>query len=237
MVTTRLNLRRTARILSNRGGFTLVELLVVIGIIAILAGVALGPITNGIKKAKQSAGVQEAHALGLAMYSAANDNSQLYPDSTSNQADDIAAALLAGGYVSDPSIFHLSGDTVATKITTTNNSATTIKGTGVTCWDFLGNSGNGVNSTTYPYLPLLWSTLTRGTLPNLGTVGPAAITAIPIAANPFSTDGIAIFYINNSAAFATMGLVGNTLEVTMVTTANNLTATAPNPPLTINAGK
>ena len=57
---------------SSRDGFTLVELLVVIGIIAILAGVALGPITNGIKKAKQSAGVQEAHAIGLAMYSFAN---------------------------------------------------------------------------------------------------------------------------------------------------------------------
>src|ERR1700689_3593792 len=70
---------RTARN-SNRGGFTLVELLVVIGIIAILAGVALGPITNGIKKAKQSAGLQTAHAIGLSLYSFANDNQQLYPD-------------------------------------------------------------------------------------------------------------------------------------------------------------
>src|SRR5476651_1941329 len=107
----RLNCR-TARI-SSRGGFTLVELLVVIGIIAMLAGVALGPITNGIKKAKQSAGLQSAHAIGLAMYSFANDNQQLYPDITSGTAANIAQTLLGGGYVTDPGIFFLSGDTVS----------------------------------------------------------------------------------------------------------------------------
>src|ERR1700691_5774761 len=102
--------RLYSRTVSNRGGFTLVELLVVIGIIAILAGVALGPITNGIKKAKQSAGLQSAHALGLAMYSAANDNNQLYPDKAGGSATaaDVAATLLSGGYVTDATIFGLS---------------------------------------------------------------------------------------------------------------------------------
>src|SRR5271156_5751672 len=112
----RLLLLRTARNFS-RGGFTLVELLVVIGIIAILAGVALGPITNGIKKAKESSGTQEAHALGLAMYSYANDNNQSYPDTAGGDAGTVAGALMAGGYITDPSIFHLSGDTVATPLT------------------------------------------------------------------------------------------------------------------------
>lgn len=40
----------------------LVEVAVVLGIVAILAGVALGPITNGIKKAKQSSALQKALA-------------------------------------------------------------------------------------------------------------------------------------------------------------------------------
>src|ERR1700678_4413880 len=72
--------RRTAHC-NSRGGFTLVELLVVIGIIAILAGVALGPITSGIKKANHSKGLQTAHVLALAEFQYSNDNNQAYPDS------------------------------------------------------------------------------------------------------------------------------------------------------------
>jgi type II secretory pathway pseudopilin PulG len=53
--------------------FRLVEVAVVLGIIAILAGVALGPITSGIKQAKQSAEMQEAHQQALADYQAQVD--------------------------------------------------------------------------------------------------------------------------------------------------------------------
>jgi prepilin-type N-terminal cleavage/methylation domain-containing protein len=108
-------LYRTAR--SSRGGFTLVELLVVIGIIAILAGVALGPITNGIKKAKQSSGMQTTRTLAVAEFAFSNDNNGAYPD-TANQsggsgtaAAAVAQPLIAGGYTSDPSIYYISGGT------------------------------------------------------------------------------------------------------------------------------
>ena len=210
--------------LSRRDGFTLVELLVVIGIIAILAGVALGPITNGIKKAQQSSGMQSAHAIGLAMYSYANDNQQLYPDAAAGDASTVAAALLAGSYVNDATIFSLAGDTNASfaKVSSTSNTATTIKKANIS-WDFMGNGGTGVSSTSYPFVPLLWSTLNGGTLPATFQVAAGtAITATPVTTNPFGVAGIAVFYVNNSAAFITASLVGGAVKVNMVTAANNL---------------
>jgi len=227
MLTTRLH----SRTVSLRGGFTLVELLVVIGIIAILAGVALGPITNGIKKAQQSSGVQSAHALGLAMYSYANDNQQTYPDKSggSATAGDIAGSLLAGGYVTDATIFSLSGDQGSgfIKVSSSSNTATSIKQVNVS-WDFLVNNGNGVSSTSYPFCPLVWSTVAAtGGGPGLA-VGfcnqPAgsAITCTPGSNNPFGTAGVAVFYINNAAAFVTTQLNGTNLQCNMVTSANNL---------------
>src|SRR5271154_4526652 len=92
-----LNIRllcRTARSLS-RGGFTLVELLVVIGIIAILAGVALGPITNGIKQAKHNASMQLGRQIGQMCFSYSTDNTangNAYPSDTN--ASKIASDLL-----------------------------------------------------------------------------------------------------------------------------------------------
>jgi prepilin-type N-terminal cleavage/methylation domain-containing protein len=221
---------RTARN-SSRGGFTLVELLVVIGIIAILAGVALGPITNGIKKAKQSSGLQSAHALGLAMYSAANDNNQLYPDKTGGSATaaDIAATLLSGGYVSDATIFYLSGDTAATKMDSTHNTASTITQAYV-CWDFLANGGNGVSSTAYPWLPIVWSTIAGATAPTFTTAAGSPITVTPVAANPFGTAGLAVFYVNNAAAFVTA--TGTTGICNMVSSASNLNPTTGGVPTT-----
>ena len=222
--TTRLQCRAAHS--ASRDGFTLVELLVVIGIIAILAGVALGPITAGIQKAKQSAGVQESHAIGLALYSCANDNQQLYPD-TSNPAGNTgtgaaapAHALLAGGYVTDPSIFYISTDTAASKYTGTIASAASTIAVSNISWDFVGvTGGTGLSSTSLPYLPVLWSTLgTGGTVTGLATGPNAVITCTPATANPFQTTGMVIFYENNSAAFVTAGPTG---LVTMVTAPNN----------------
>lgn len=59
-------------------GFTLVELLVVIGIIAILGGVALGPITNAIKQAKRVKAATTANQIQTAVLNY-NTEYSVYP--------------------------------------------------------------------------------------------------------------------------------------------------------------
>src|SRR5271154_5128336 len=97
---------------SSRGGFTLVELLVVIGIIAILAGVALGPIMNGLKQAKRNAYMQQSRQVGQVCFSYATDNTangNAYPSDTSALL--IAQDLLNAGYATDPNLFGVPGQT------------------------------------------------------------------------------------------------------------------------------
>jgi prepilin-type N-terminal cleavage/methylation domain-containing protein len=225
--------RLDSRTVSARGGFTLVELLVVIGIIAILAGVALGPITNGLKKAKESAAMQSAHAIGIALYSFANDNSQTYPDGGSpgvpagNTAGATAfadaQALLAGGYVTDPSIFYISGS-AASKYTGTASSAVTAMSQANISWDFAGNGGAGLSATNYQYMPLVWTSIAKGTEPTLSSASTSntAVTCVPGSSDAFGTAGMAVFYINNSALFLTSSISGGVPSVTIIAASNNL---------------
>jgi prepilin-type N-terminal cleavage/methylation domain-containing protein len=198
--------RRAARIF-HRGGFTLVELLVVIGIIAILAGVALGPITRGIAKAQQNAAVQQSHAIGLAMFAFANDNNQLYPDlsnpnpnsSSGSDASKVAWALINGSYVADPGQFWISGGK-ATKYA--GSTATSIGKTNIS-FDFAGAAnGAGLSTTAYPFLPLFWNSSALATYPTV-TVGSAIVFPTPSSSSAFQTTGMAIFFCDEHAAFIT----------------------------------
>jgi prepilin-type N-terminal cleavage/methylation domain-containing protein len=181
-------------------GFTLVELLVVIGIIAILAGVALGPITNGIKKAQESGAMQTSRTIALAEFQYANDNSGSYPDSATT-VDLICKELMNGNYVSDPNLFYISAD----KDTGSAKPTTASAFTAVNCsFDFMGTGGTGVGSTAPDTLPMVW------------TAGCAATHAAPTAlmeivpAGVFGADGMAICYHSNNAFFKTPNATGTT---------------------------
>jgi prepilin-type N-terminal cleavage/methylation domain-containing protein len=188
----------------RQDGFTLVELLVVIGIIAILAGVALGPITSGIKKAAQSSGVQTSRTLAVAEFQYANDNNSTYPDGSGN-ASVIAQKLLTGNYVSDPGLFFINGSS-ETKYTGTS-AATSIAQVNIS-WDFGGNSGSGINSNFPDQYPVVWSTVGTAAAPTL--TGSGAIPITLTTTMPFGTAGIAVTYKSNSAKFISSTVSGTT---------------------------
>jgi prepilin-type N-terminal cleavage/methylation domain-containing protein len=104
-----------------RGGFTLVELLVVIVIIAALAGLTAPMVIRQRKKADQTEAVNNARQIGLAMFEFENSYGT-YPDSTTattvtentgsqltfagNTANDYFRQLIAAEIASSESMFY-----------------------------------------------------------------------------------------------------------------------------------
>jgi prepilin-type N-terminal cleavage/methylation domain-containing protein len=87
------------RALKNRernvsAGFTLVELLVVIGIIAILVAVTFGALQSAIIAAKKAKCAGNLHAIGNALNEFAGDNNEQYPQ-TSTQVPLVIGQIAA----------------------------------------------------------------------------------------------------------------------------------------------
>ena len=203
MLNNRLHLR-TARP-SSRGGFTLVELLVVIGIIAILAGVALGPITNGIKQAKHNAAMQQGRQIGQVEFSYSTDNTSngnAYPADTTALA--ISQDLINANYVSDPSVFGVSSQASYTPATSAGTAVTLVADS--VSWNYTTNSlttTGGITSAASDLIPLVYfnngfSTTISATLKAVAGTG---MTVTYGTAAPFGTDGTAVFYKGNNAAY------------------------------------
>jgi len=88
--------------------FTLVELLVVISIIGLLAGLAVPAVNRGFKSAKAGACLSNLHQIGIATMAYAADNSFKLPDAGSGASDMWAtklATFMSTGTRSKKSIF------------------------------------------------------------------------------------------------------------------------------------
>jgi prepilin-type processing-associated H-X9-DG protein/prepilin-type N-terminal cleavage/methylation domain-containing protein len=108
--------------------FTLVELLVVISIIGLLAGLAVPAINGGLKSAKAGACLSNLHQIGVATMAYAADNSFKLPNAGSGTSDMWAtqlAAFISTGTKSKKSIFVCPGSEKTVQEATGNDVAVT----------------------------------------------------------------------------------------------------------------
>lgn len=179
-------MRNLKKLKSN--SFTLVELLVVISIIGLLAGLAVPAIQGGLDKAKQQVDVSNARQLGTILFSEANDNNGNYRcnlDLTNTNIGvtmDVFKGLFADKALTTAKI--LAGNGVTPAATTNNIAAVNV------AWAL----GLGCNTSDDGEIPLI---ITKGTDATYGTTD---ITPDKTKC-PWKDKGVAIYYLGNNATF------------------------------------
>ena len=179
-------IRRLKKLKSN--SFTLVELLVVISIIGLLAGLAVPAIQGGLDKAKQQVDVSNARQLGTILFREANDNNGNYRCNTDLTNTNIGATMdVINGLFADKTLTTakiLAGNGL-TPATSTNN---------VTAANVAWALGLGCNTSDDGDIPLI---ITKGTDAAFGT---ANITPDKTKC-PWKDKGVAIYFLGNNATF------------------------------------
>ena len=186
--------------------FTLVELLVVISIIGLLAGLAVPAIQGGLDKAKQQVDVSNIRQCGLIAFGYANDNDGNFSGTNTNAGQTATAYftnLVALGLLNSTKILAGNGYTAATS--TGNIQAINI------AWGY----NSPLNTSDDANLPLFISknfgaqNLFSNVTPQQPTVG-------------WKTKGVVVYRIGNSAEFIKSGSGGAAVgNVTISGVTNN----------------
>lgn len=171
--------------------FTLVELLVVISIIGLLAGLAVPAIQGGLDKAKQQVDVSNVRQCGLIAFSFANDNEGNYNGTNTNSVSSTVffTNLVAQGLLNSTKVLAGNGYTAALA---TNNI-------------LVNNIAWGYNS------PLTASD--DGNLPlfiskNFGAGNVFSNVSIAASTAGWKAKGIVVYQVGNSANFIKAGANG-----------------------------
>ena len=171
--------------------FTLVELLVVISIIGLLAGLAVPAIQGGLDKAKQQVDVSNIRQCGLIAFGYANDNEGNYngTNTASIESSVFFNNLVSLGLLNSTKILAGNGYSAA-------NSTSNILPANI-AWGY----NNPLNTSDDANLPLLISK-------NFGTGNTFSNVTISGATNGWKGKGIVVFRVGNSAEFIKSGSSG-----------------------------
>jgi prepilin-type N-terminal cleavage/methylation domain-containing protein len=197
----------------SANSFTLVELLVVISIIGLLAGLAVPAIQGGLDKAKQGVDVSNARQLGIIFFSEANDNNGIYRvngdltnTTVANNFLSIIQGMCSNGVLTSAKI--LSGQGVVPAISTNTITAANI---------------------AFGYTPNM-TTSDDGQIPLILTKGPTSLAQSNITlANtyPWKTKGIVVYRLGNSAEFIKSGANGAKVGAVNIGVTNSNTVLQP----------
>jgi prepilin-type N-terminal cleavage/methylation domain-containing protein len=174
--------------------FTLVELLVVISIIGLLAGMAVPAIQGGLDKAKQGVDVANARQLGIMFFSEANDNNGTYRvngDLTNTTAAQnfltVVQGMFSNGTLTTAKILSGQGATPATSTSTVTAA-----------------------NIAFGYVPNL-TTSDDGQIPLIISKGPTSLAQSNIIMQdtyPWKKKGLVVYRVGNSAEFIKSGMSG-----------------------------
>jgi prepilin-type N-terminal cleavage/methylation domain-containing protein len=175
----------------HSNSFTLVELLVVISIIGLLAGLAVPAIQGGLDKAKQQVDVSNIRQCGMIAFSYANDNDGNFNGTNTNTVNSTAffTNLVALGQLNSTKI--LAGNGYVAALATNNIQPNNI------AWGYnspLTTSDDG-------NVPLFISK-------NFGSQNNFSNVAIGTPTVGWKTKGIVVYQVGNSAAFIKVGANG-----------------------------
>jgi len=152
------------------------------------AGIALGPITMGIKKAQESASMQQAREISLAMLTYSMDHNGVYPDGATST--EVFQKLVDGKYISDPHVFYVA---MPGKVKATSNQ--------LTADNVSFDATSGVTSDSSDSVPVVFLTGYTVIYEAGASAARDGSRSTPFPGPGKLTSGIAVAYKGNNARF------------------------------------